>query len=86
MLRTLVTEIVLFLSPFLAYAVWLWLERRAGRAGSPAGARRMVILALAGLILMAAGFVALGVLEETHTGTYHPAEFRDGVLVPGRFD
>lgn len=86
MLRIAITEIVLFLSPFLAYALWLWLERRAGRTFGKAGANRLVFVALAGFLMMIAGFVFLAVSDPPHTGTYRPAEFRDGVLVPGRFE
>lgn len=86
MLRLVITELVLFLSPFLAYAVWLWLERRAGRTFGEAGLKRLVPLAIAGFLLMIGGFVVLAVTEPTNTGTYRPAEFRDGVLQPGRFE
>ena len=86
MLRLILTEIALFAVPFALYALWVWLVRRVGRDSGPAGVARLTALALAGLVMMAAGFLVLGAFSDEKVGTYRPAEFRDGVLVPGRIE
>lgn len=86
MLRLALTEIALFAVPFVLYALWIWALRRVGREAGPAGVTRLTVLAIAGFALVAAGFVVLGAFGDEKVGTYRPAEFRDGVLVPGRIE
>jgi ABC-type molybdate transport system permease subunit len=84
-LRLALIEIALFLAPFAIYAAWLWFTRgSAARSNWTAGP--VYVLALAGLILTVIGFVLLASFGEAERGTYRPAEVRDGVLVPGRFE
>lgn len=84
-LRLALIEIALFLTPFALYAAWLWFTRgSAARANWTAGP--VYFAALAGLVLTVVGFVVLASFGEAEHGTYRPAEVRDGVLVPGRFE
>jgi hypothetical protein len=84
-LRLALIEIALFLTPFAIYAAWLWFTRgSAARSNWTSGP--VYVSALAGLVLMVVGFVLLASLGESERGTYRPAEVRDGVLVPGRFE
>lgn len=85
MARLVLIQAALFLAPFALYALYLLLSRRSMPA--PDNWHPLAALALAGLILMAAGFVALGFLDQSaRVGTYHPAELRDGVLTPGHIE
>lgn len=84
-LRLALIEIALFLTPFAVYAAWLWFTRgSAARANWTAGP--VYFAALAGLVLTVLGFVLLASFGEAERGAYRPAEVRDGVLVPGRFE
>jgi len=84
-LRLALIEIGLFLAPFAAYAAWLYFTRgSAARANWTAGP--LFGTAIAGMLLVVAGFVALASFGPSERGVYHPAEVRDGMLVPGRFE
>ena len=85
MIRPVLTEVVLFLAPFVAYAVFLW-ATRAGvlePASWPAG--RVAWLLLAALSLTIASFVVLAQWGGARPGsTYVPAHYEDGRFVPGQ--
>ena len=86
MLRIAIVDVLLFLAPFAVYGLWLyaWRARTApeDRAGMP-----ILQLAAIGIVLGAIGIVLLGVLGGRPTqGRYVPAQYRDGVLVPGHFE
>jgi hypothetical protein len=85
MARTILTEIAFFLAPFAAYAVVLLLMRKDARAREHWGAKIVLWLAAAGILL-----VALSLLWLAHyggyrpSGTYIPAHIdKDGKFVPG---
>jgi hypothetical protein len=83
MIRPVLTELALFLTPFVIYAIFLW----ATRAGvlDPANWRlsRIAWLAIAALVLMIGSFVVLAHFSGSPPGTtYIPAHIEDGVLVP----
>ncbi|WP_334174710.1 DUF6111 family protein [Pseudoxanthobacter sp.] len=81
MLRVSLIEIALFLLPFAVYGLAL-LVRRAPAA--PDRWHPLGVMVLAGFVLMALGLLAFGLLDRpAATGTYHPAELRDGRVVPG---
>ncbi|MBV9735643.1 MAG: hypothetical protein JO209_07010 [Acidisphaera sp.] len=69
-------ELVLFLSPFAAYAVWWWLGRVAP---SPA------VLAVTFMFLAAFGAALawFGVDRRLAPGAYVPARLVDGRIIPG---
>jgi hypothetical protein len=85
MVRPVLTEVVLFLAPFVAYAVFLW-ATRAGvldPASWPAG--RIAWLLIAALVLMIASFVVLAHWGGAGPGsTYVPAHYENGRVVPGQ--
>jgi Family of unknown function (DUF6111) len=85
MIRTIFTEGALFLSPFAAYALFLW-ATRAGvidmTSWTPPVLAGLTIVALAAVIV---GFVALAQFSGARPGsTYIPAHMENGRLVPGK--
>lgn len=86
MLRIILTQLFLFLLPFACYATWLWLSKK-GENPESWSRGPVAWLTLAGLALTITGFVAVALLNSSPEGKeYRPAEFRDGVLIPGRFE
>lgn len=86
MIRTLLIETALFLTPFVLYGLILLLTRRSARF-SQWSLRGMVVCAVAAVALMLAGLL----LFEREAGAppgsrYIPAETRDGVFYPGRYE
>ena len=84
MIRTVFTEGVLFLSPFAAYAIFLW-ATRAGvvnlNSWRPRVLAGLTIVALAAVI---AGLVAIAEFSGARPGSiYIPAHIENGRLVPG---
>jgi hypothetical protein len=86
MLRFLAVSVVCFLAPFIVYAGW----RQFAPGGAPAGMWSYSVLSrltAIGIVIVLAAILALVSFSGGDAGTtYHPAEFRDGVLVPGGFD
>jgi hypothetical protein len=84
MIRPLATEIVLFLTPFVAYAVFL-LATRAGVFLPKAWTfKRIAGLLIVSLVLMAGSFFALAEFSGAPPGsTYVPAHIEGGKFVPG---
>jgi hypothetical protein len=85
MIRPVLTEFALFVAPFVAYAVFLWLTKTAllERASWPP--KVLASLAIAALILMIGSFVVLSHFSGAPPGsTYEPAHVEDGKFVPGR--
>ncbi|WP_232629539.1 DUF6111 family protein [Methylobacterium sp. Leaf118] len=84
MLRLLLEQIALFSLPFLAFAGWLLLARRSPLDGAewrPQWTR----LVLAGLFLVVASLVMLGLTGERHKDGYVPPRYENGRLIPGHF-
>jgi hypothetical protein len=85
MIRPILTELALFVVPFLAYAIFL-LATRAGVL-DPASwpPRILAFLTIAALVLMLGSFVVIAHFSGASPGsTYVPAHIEDGRLVPGR--
>jgi hypothetical protein len=86
MLRFVAVSIVCFLAPFIVYAGW----RQFAPNGGSTGMWTFGVLSRLSAIGIAIVLVAILALVSFTGGeagtTYHPAEFRDGVLVPGGFD
>lgn len=85
MIRTLLIEAALFLTPFVLYALILQVTRRSA-AFSQWSLRGILLCAVAAVALMLAGLL----LFERESGAppgsrYIPAETRDGVFHPGRY-
>ncbi len=84
MIRPLLTEIGLFLTPFVTYAAFL-LATRAGalqpKAWTP---RRLAGLVIVSLVLMVGSFLVLAQFSGAPPGsTYLPAHIEGGKFVPG---
>ncbi len=86
MLRGLVDAGVLFLLPFLAYAVLLVLRRRYPFVLVAWTEGPLARLVVAGLVLAVAGALLTGFFANRHKGAYVPAHIENGVLVPGRME
>ena len=84
MIRPILTEIGLFLTPFVLYTAFL-LATRAGVLQSGAWAMpRIAALVIASLVLMLGSFLALAQFSGAPPGsTYLPAHIENGQLVPG---
>ena len=85
MIGRLFFDLLLFLSPFALYAVYLRLEKRDAEA--PKRAYPWTPLFAAGLALVAVSFLYLGVTEGAgQRGVYVPPHVENGRVVPGRVE
>jgi hypothetical protein len=85
MIRPVLTEVALFLAPFVAYAVFLW-ATRAGVLDAESWPRaRLAWLTIAALVLLLGSFFVLAQFRHSPPGsTYVPAHVDDdGKFVPG---
>ena len=85
MIRPVLTELALFVAPFVAYALFLWVTKVAllDRASWPP--KVLASLAIVALILMIGSFVILAHFSGAPPGSdYEPAHVEDGRFVPGR--
>jgi hypothetical protein len=86
MLRFLAVTVLCFLAPFILYAGWRQFVPGAGASDAVWNYRVVARLSAIGLALLLLGILALVSFTGGEVGTtYHPAELRDGVLVPGGF-
>jgi len=84
--RALFETLLLFLTPFALYAIFLVLRLRYPLAVEHWTHGRLALLAMAGLIAALIGFAVLELSAPRGHGTYVPAHVENGVLVPGRFE
>jgi hypothetical protein len=86
MIRPVLTELVLFFTPFVLYALYLWATKRGGvadRANWPL--RHVFWLLVAALLLVIGSFIVLAQWGGAPPGsTYTPAHVEDGRFVPGQ--
>jgi hypothetical protein len=85
MIRPIATEVALFLTPFILYAVFL-LATRAGAMHPDAWSLPKIAgLVIASLLLMIGSFLVLAQFSGAPPGsTYVPAHVQDGKFVPGQ--
>nr|WP_321443781.1 DUF6111 family protein [uncultured Cohaesibacter sp.] len=84
MIRILITQIILFLLPFLLYAGYLFLTRKLNRQAWIDAPRYWLIMA--GLVCTLIGFLFLSQIDNNPPGeTYIPAHIENGEVVPGEF-
>jgi len=85
MVRPIATELVLFLTPFALYALFLWVKKRGGVLDLTNWPMTHVLsLLAASFVMVIAGFFALAHWGGAPPGsTYIPAHIEDGRLVPG---
>ena len=85
MIRPVFTELVLFLTPFAVYAVFLVATRKGLLDAGSWALSRIAWLAIVALVLMIGSFVGLAQFGGVPPGsTYTPAHVENGKLVPGR--
>jgi hypothetical protein len=83
MIRPVLTELALFLTPFLIYAIFLWATRAGVLDPAHWSLSRIAWLVIAALVLMIGSFVVLAHFSGSPPGsTYTPAHIEDGRLVP----
>jgi hypothetical protein len=83
MIRPVFT-LVLFIAPFVAYALFLWATRAGVLDVSSWPLRRLTWLTIASLVLVIASLLALAQFGGAPPGsTYVPAHLENGRLVPG---
>jgi hypothetical protein len=84
MIRPVLTEVALFLAPFVIYAVFLW-ATRAGVLDADSWSRsRLAWLTISALVLLLGSFFVLAQFDHSPPGsTYVPAHVERGKLVPG---
>jgi len=84
MIRPVLTEVALFLAPFIAYGVFLW-ATRAGVLDAESWSRsRLAWLTIVALGLLLGSFFVLAHFDHAPPGsTYVPAHVENGKFVPG---
>jgi hypothetical protein len=84
MIRPVLTELALFLLPFVVYAIYLWATRAGVLHPDSWTLPRIAWLLIAALVLMIGSFVVLAEWGGAPPGsTYVPAHTEDGKFVPG---
>jgi hypothetical protein len=85
MARTILTELLLFLVPFAVYAIVLAASRRDARDREHWPGRTLAGLAIVGCVLVLGGLFWFAHFRGAPPGgTYEPAHYEDGKLIPGR--
>jgi len=85
MIRPVLTEVSLFLAPFVVYAIFLQATRAGFLHPNAWTFPRIAWLVIASLILMIGSFVVLAQWGGAPPGsTYIPAHFEAGKFVPGK--
>lgn len=84
MIRVILSEALLFLAPFAAFALLLLLQRRKVLA-IDSWSKSSVWLAMAGLVLVIASFVYTAVVADRPDAGFEPTHMENGQVVPGRF-
>ena len=85
MIRPVLTELALFVAPFVIYALFLWATKTSVLDRAWWSMKVMLTLTIVALLLMIGSFIYLvHFTGMPHDGTYVPAHVEDGKLVPGR--
>ncbi|MFZ3358145.1 MAG: DUF6111 family protein [Xanthobacteraceae bacterium] len=84
MIRPVLTEIGLFVTPFVLYAVFLSVTRTGVLAPAAWATPRLAALVVISLVLMVGSFLILAQFSGAPPGsTYVPANIENGKFVPG---
>lgn len=83
MARGFADALGLFLLPFVVYGIVVLLQSRFRLLAPQWSGGRLALLALAGLALVLAGLVFLGLAAPRRSGAYVPAHVENGQLVHG---
>jgi quinol-cytochrome oxidoreductase complex cytochrome b subunit len=85
MIRPILTELALFLAPFLVYAAFLWATRAGVLHPDSWSLRRVTWLLIVAFALVIGSFIVLAQWGGSPPGsTYVPAHMEDGRFVPGQ--
>jgi hypothetical protein len=86
MIRPVLTELTLFLTPFVLYALFLWGAKRGGVLDrAPWPLPHVLYLLIAAFLLVIGSFIVLAQWGGAPPGsTYIPAHIEDGRFVPGQ--
>jgi uncharacterized membrane protein YoaK (UPF0700 family) len=84
MIRVTLETLVLFLLPFVIYAVWVRISGHISASLDP-WSPPLLWLVLSGLVLVALAFLMTGLFAERHIGNYIPAHIENGHFIPGEF-
>jgi hypothetical protein len=84
MIRPIVTEFALFITPFVLYALFLWTTRKGVFDVSAWPLPRLIWLTISALVMVILSFLFLAQFGGAPPGsTYVPAHMENGRLVPG---
>jgi hypothetical protein len=84
MIRPVLTEVALFLTPFALYAAFLWATRARVFDLDRWSLQTLIWLTIAAFALMLGSFLVLAQFGGAPPGsTYVPAHIEDGKFVPG---
>jgi len=85
MIRPVATEVLLFLTPFVLYAAFLWATRAGMLDPQHWPLSRVALLAGIALVLMLGSFLVFAHFGGAPVGsTYVPAHIENGKFVPGQ--
>jgi hypothetical protein len=84
MIRPVLTELVLFVTPFVAYAIFLLATRAKVLDPEAWTWRKLASLTLVALLLVLGSFIVLAQYYRPPAGTYVPAHVKDGKFIPGQ--
>jgi len=84
MIRPVLTELALFVLPFVVYAIYLWATRAGVLHPESWPLSTLMWLTIVALLLMAGSFIVLAQWGGDPAGSdYIPAHIENGRLVPG---
>ncbi len=84
MIRPIFTEAVLFLAPFAAYALYLWVTKAGIFVRTSWDTTTLAWLVIVALVISIVSFIFLAEFSGAPPGsTYTPARIDGGRLVPG---
>ena len=87
MIRVILIPVVLAALPFVAYWIYRVTRRPAAAGDAEWSGDRITQLSIASALILIASFIYLSITNGAPEGsTYVPAEYRDGEIVPGRFE
>ena len=76
-----------FFLPFIAYAAFLiWQHEHPRAAKKVLHKKALQIQVLIGLVFVVAALLVLGLADDKRIGSYAPAVFKNGQLVPGKVE
>jgi heme/copper-type cytochrome/quinol oxidase subunit 4 len=84
MIRPVLTEVILFLLPFVLYAVFLWATKAGVMDVASWPLARILALAIVAVLLVLGSFIYFAHFSGAPPGsTYVPAHIENGKFVPG---